>query len=114
MTTQTQSTLCTLRHWVQLDQGYDLEFPIDQLSNAIALCGWTAANNIRPRSPEVLAELDRLGALEALDIPDGRRWFKRFGKPVERRPDPGPRMGEDNYRDGDGEGCGYVIARIGV
>ena len=84
-----------------------MDFPIEEMEHAIALCGWTAASQITPQSNEVRRELRRLESLGALDIPDGRRWFKMFGKPLqpgEMRPDPGPRMGEDNYRDGDGEG----------
>lgn len=116
MTIESQSTLCKLRHWVELDRGYDLEFPIEELGNAIAICGWTASSRVSPQSDEVRAELHRLEQLGPLDIPDGRRWVKRFGQPLQRderqrladtyakRPDPGPRMGEDNYRDGDGEG----------
>jgi len=86
MTTQERSIRCMLRHWVQLDQGYDLEFPIEELGHAIALCGWTSAEHVKPLSrydaEEIQLELARLQSLDALDIPDGRRWFRRFGKPI--------------------------------
>jgi hypothetical protein len=79
-------TRCRLRHWVQLDAGYDLEFPIEELGNAIALCGWTAAEHVKPVSrydaEEIKIELARLQSLGALEIPDGRRWFKWFGKRI--------------------------------
>jgi len=83
---QERTIRCKLRHWVQLDQGYDLEFPIEELCNAIALCGWTCAEHVKPTSrydaEEIQIELARLQSLDALDIPDGRRWLKRFGKSV--------------------------------
>lgn len=63
------------------DRFYRLEFPLAELGNALATCGWLLANDLKPVEPttaeEIRRELDRLQEQAYLDIPvDG--WFRRF------------------------------------
>lgn len=76
----------TAIHWTSTDAAYRLDFPLSQLGNALALCGWTLQNAIT-KTPEVNAELARLGALDSLPIPDGREWFAKYGTKYTPRED---------------------------
>ena len=69
---------------------YDLCFPLVELGNALAICGWSLWNRIddAQKTPEVHDEFHRLRALEYLDLPDSREWLGKFGtliKPDRRR-----------------------------
>lgn len=70
----------TVTHITDFKNGwaYKLQFPVSELGNCIALCGWTIMNDIE-RTDEVRAEEARLDCLEYLVIPDGRDWFQRYG-----------------------------------
>jgi hypothetical protein len=62
------------------DTQYVLTFPVCEIGNAIALCGWTLANPIRTHSQAAADEVRRLESLESLSIPDGTDWFKRYAR----------------------------------
>lgn len=78
-------TTINLQHFSG-DTEYVLTFPVSEMANAIALCGWTLANKIRAHGgSEALTELTRLEVgCEANDldlpIPDGREWFAKFAR----------------------------------
>lgn len=74
--------MIVVQHSPNLESTYALRFPISELSNAIALCGWTLANKL-PQTAEVQAEIARLESLPYLDIPDGRNWYAQFATKVD-------------------------------
>lgn len=74
--TTTTTTMIEATHHAD-DATYRLRFPLSELANAIALCGWTLANSIR-QTDEIATELARLELLPYLEIPDGRGWFAEF------------------------------------
>ena len=63
------------------DDRYRLSFPLSELANAIALCGWTMTNDL-VLTPDVEKELAFLTGANYLDIPDGREWFAKYGKRI--------------------------------
>lgn len=68
-------------YWPDLDRGYKLRFPVSELGNAVALCGWTLVNDIE-KTDEIRAEIARLESFESLPIPDGKAWFARFASRI--------------------------------
>ena len=76
--------MITVMHRPNLDTLYSLSFPLEELGNAIALCGWMLANKILDNyaaDSEVRAEIKRLSALEYLDIPEAG-WFAKHATPL--------------------------------
>jgi len=85
MTTATKTTVNVRKYCG--DTEYVLTFPISEMQNAIALCGWMIANSIRQHGgSEAIAELERIEAKVAandwIPIPDGREWFQKFARKV--------------------------------
>lgn len=66
--------------WSGSGNFWRLTFPVSEMGNALAICGWTLANNFDRSFSEVRAELNRLESLPFLEIPnDPRAWFAKFG-----------------------------------
>jgi hypothetical protein len=74
-----RAPLVTCLHWTNLETLYRLAFPLDELANAVALCGWTLLNEL-PKTPALEAKLREVQALGDLEIPDGRVWFSRHAR----------------------------------
>lgn len=68
----------TCPHWID-GREYILCFPLNELANAIAICGWMIANHLDRSNPDIQDELARLAELPHLAIlPNPRKWFSEF------------------------------------
>lgn len=76
--------ICLPRHLAGVD--YMLHFPVSELENAIALCGWTLANDLPKGLPGVAAALAKAEAKEELLMPDGPAWLAQYATRIGAAP----------------------------
>lgn len=64
-----------------LERGYLLRFPLAELGNALAVCGWEISHKL-PRTPEVLAAHEGYEEGPGLPLPeDTAAWFAAHAEP---------------------------------
>lgn len=57
---------------------YVLCFPLSELENAIAICGWMITNHLDCSNADVQNEIARLAVLPHLAILNARKWFAEY------------------------------------
>ena len=67
----------TVPHWVD-GTLYHLHFPLSQLENAIAICGWLIVNHIDRSNADVQNEIARLAARPHIAILNAQEWFRTY------------------------------------
>ena len=74
----------SIQHFTN-DRNYTLTFLLDELADAIGICGWTLANAIRAKygsDRDVMDELELLESFASIEIPDEPRWFLKHAVPA--------------------------------
>lgn len=77
LTAEQLSQAVTCPHWVD-GREYVLHFPLSELANAIAICGWMITNHLDRSNPAVHDEIARLAELPHLAILNARKWFAEY------------------------------------
>lgn len=77
MTDEQLNQAVTCPYWVD-GREYVLHFPLRELENAIAICGWMITNHLDRSNADVQDEIARLAQLPHLAILNARAWFAEY------------------------------------